>query len=62
MAGAGAGMNVYRSGIALLAFVLIGLGLVLIGQGIAGGRPIGLLIGALFIAAGVGRLYLLRRR
>ena len=55
-------MRAYRGGIVLLALVLIGLGLVLIGQGIAGGRPIGLLIGALFIAAGAGRLYLLKRR
>ena len=55
-------MKLYRGGVALLAAVLIGLGLVLIGKGIADGRPVGLFIGALFIAAGVGRLYLLRRR
>lgn len=54
-------MRWYRNGVLLLGLVIAALGLVLIGQGIVSGKPIGLLIGALFVAVGAGRIYLLRR-
>jgi hypothetical protein len=41
---------------------MVALGLVLVGQGIAAGRPTALVLGALFVVAGAGRFYLLRRR
>ena len=52
----------YRTGIAVfaLAFVAIGVALLVI-TSIHGGGAVGFLLGALFIAAGSGRLYLLRR-
>ena len=54
--------GLYRRGTLLLSAVMVALGLVLIVQGIATGRPVGLLLGGLFVVAGGGRLYLLRRR
>ena len=52
----------YRTGIAIfaLAFMLIGVALLVV-TSIHGGGAVGFLLGALFIAAGSGRLYLLRR-
>jgi len=52
----------YRTGVAVfgLAFVAIGVALLVI-TSIHGGGVVGFLLGALFIAAGSGRLYLLRR-
>jgi hypothetical protein len=52
----------YRTGIAIfaLAFILIGVALLVV-TSIHGGGAVGFLLGALFIAAGSGRLYLLRR-
>ena len=52
----------YRSGTAVLSTLMAVLGLVLLGQGAVTGKPVGLLLGALFLAAGLGRLHLLRRR
>jgi hypothetical protein len=43
-----------------LAFVAIGVALLVV-TAVHGGGAVGFLLGALFIAAGVGRLYLLRR-
>ena len=43
-----------------LAFVVIGVALLVV-TALHGGGEVGFLLGALFIAAGVGRLYLLRR-
>ena len=54
--------RLYRSGTALLSAAMVVLGLILVGQGIAAGRWIGVLLGALFVVAGAGRFYLLRRR
>jgi hypothetical protein len=55
-------VRVYRSSIALFAVVFIGLGIALIVvTTVHGGGAFGYLIGALFVALGVGRLYLLRR-
>jgi hypothetical protein len=52
----------YRAGVTVfgLAFVAIGVALLVI-TSIHGGGAVGFLLGALFIAAGSGRLYLLRR-
>lgn len=55
-------MNAYRRGVSAFALVFIALGFaILIRTALAGGG-IGLLLGALFVALGAGRLYLLRRR
>ena len=43
-----------------LAFVAIGVALLVV-TALHGGGAVGFLLGALFIAAGIGRLYLLRR-
>ena len=52
----------YRGGVTLfgLAFVAIGVALLVV-TAIHGGGVVGFLLGVLFIAAGAGRLYLLRR-
>ena len=56
-------MRAYRSGIALFAVVFIGIGVALfVVTTIHGGGAFGYLLGILFIALGVGRLYLLRTR
>lgn len=54
--------TIYRVGVTLfgLAFVAIGVALLVV-TSIHGGGAVGFLLGALFIAAGSGRLYLLRR-
>jgi hypothetical protein len=44
-----------------LAFVAIGVAIIVVTT-IHGGGVVGYLLGPLFIAAGAGRLYLLRRR
>jgi hypothetical protein len=52
-------------GRAVLAFgvVAIGLGVALIAEtAAAGGGTVGYLVGVLFVALGLGRIYLLRRR
>jgi hypothetical protein len=41
---------------------MIGLGFALLLRGALDGKTTGLVIGALFVAVGSGRLYLLRRR
>jgi hypothetical protein len=55
-------MKAYRLGIAVLSFALIGLGLAMLAVTLVRGGGVGLLLGALFVAAGLGRLYILRRR
>jgi hypothetical protein len=46
----------------VLAYVVIGLGVaLLVATAIEGGGEVGFLLGALFLAAGCGRLYLARR-
>jgi hypothetical protein len=54
-------MRWYRHGVALMALAMAGIGLALIVKGAVQGKPIGLVLGALFVAVGAGRLYLLRR-
>lgn len=56
-------MNAYRALVALFAVVFMGIGIALvIVTAIHGGAAFGYLMGVLFVALGVGRLYLLRRR
>ncbi len=55
-------MIVYRRAVTVLALAMIALGCVLIVVTAIHGFGVGLLIGALFVAAGAGRLTLLRRR
>jgi hypothetical protein len=56
-------VKAYRYGMAAFAVTFVGLGIALIVVTAArGGAAFGFLMGTLFIALGVGRLYLLRRR
>jgi hypothetical protein len=56
-------VNLYRSGIAAFAVVFVGMGIALIAVTAArGGAAFGYLMGVLFVALGLGRLYLLRSR
>jgi hypothetical protein len=55
-------VSFYRGGLAVFALVFIGIGVALIVVTATHGGGIGYLLGALFIAAGGARLYLLRRR
>jgi hypothetical protein len=53
----------YRGGIAVFGAVFVGIGLALVAvTAVNGGGAFGYLVGALFAALGVGRLYLLRAR
>jgi hypothetical protein len=51
----------YRAGVVVFAIAFIGLGLAMIAVTAARGGGVGLLLGVLFVALGLGRLYLLRR-
>jgi hypothetical protein len=53
---------VYRQLTTLTALVMITLGMAMIGVTIAHGFGVGIVLGLLFIAAGAGRLYVLRGR
>ena len=55
-------MSVYRNAVALLAALTAVLGVVMLAISLSGGGGVGVPIGVLFVAAGAGRLYLLRRR
>ena len=56
-------MNLYRGGVAVFGVVFVGIGIaLLVVTTINGGAAFGYLIGVLFIALGLGRLYLLRAR
>jgi hypothetical protein len=55
-------VKAYRLGTAVLAFVFVGIGVALLVKTVVSGGGIGFLFGALFIAAGTARLYLLRVR
>jgi hypothetical protein len=55
-------LRLYRAGIALFALLFVGVGVALLAVTAArGGGLVGFLLGALFIAAGAGRLAILRR-
>jgi hypothetical protein len=56
-------MRFYRGGIALFGVVFVGIGIaMLIVTTLHGGAAFGYLVGVLFLALGLGRLYLLRSR
>ena len=55
-------VKAYRIGTAILALVFIGIGIALVAETAVAGGGIGFLFGALFLAAGTARLYLLRAR
>ena len=56
-------MSAYRSLVVIFAFLFMGIGIALVVVTAAhGGGGFGYLMGALFFALGVGRLYLVRRR
>jgi hypothetical protein len=53
----------YRSLVVLFAFLFMGIGIALVVvTAVHGGGAFGYLLGGLFFALGVGRLYLVRRR
>ncbi len=52
----------YRLGIALFAVLFVGIGVALVAVTAARGGGVGYLLGPLFVALGIGRLYLLYRR
>ena len=55
-------MKLYRTAVAVLALLFVGLGVALLGVTAAnGGGVLGFLLGSLFVALGVGRLTLLRK-
>ena len=54
-------MNIHRGATRLLAGLTVALGIALIAATIAqGGGFVGIMLGLLFLAAGAGRLYLVR--
>jgi hypothetical protein len=55
-------VRAYRAGIVVFALVFVGLGVALLAVTVARGGGVGYLMGPLFIALGLGRLYLVRRR
>jgi hypothetical protein len=56
-------MSFYRSSIAVFGVLFVGIGMaLLVVTVIHGGGAVGYLIGVLFVALGLGRLYLLRAR
>jgi hypothetical protein len=56
-------VKLYRYGLLALAVVFVGIGIALLAVTAArGGAAFGYLLGVLFVALGVGRLYLLRTR
>jgi hypothetical protein len=56
-------MNLYRGAVAVFGVVFVGIGIALIAVTAArGGAVFGYLVGLLFVALGLGRLYLLRAR
>jgi hypothetical protein len=59
------GRTVHRSGTVVLSVLMVAIGAALIAQTLGAGASVvsaRLLLGVLFVAAGVGRLYLERKR
>lgn len=59
------GRTIHRSGTVVLSLLMLAIGIALIGQVLGAGSQLlsaRLLLGLLFIAAGVARLYIERRR
>ena len=55
-------MSVYRTLIRISSLLLVALGVAILGYTAARGGGVGIVIGLLFVAAGAGRLYVMRRR
>lgn len=55
-------MNAYRLGVAVLSVIFIGIGVALVAVTAVRGGNLGYVLGPLFVALGLGRLYLLRAR
>jgi hypothetical protein len=55
-------VNAYRYGVAAFAVTFVGIGIALVAVTAVRGGSLGYLLGPLFVALGVGRLYLLRTR
>ena len=56
-------MSFYRTGVAIFGVTFVGIGIALVvATAIRGGGAVGFVLGILFVAAGLGRLTLLRRR
>jgi hypothetical protein len=56
-------MNAYRRAVAFFGVLFIGIGIALIAvTTVRGGALFGYVVGVLFVALGIGRLYLLRAR
>ena len=56
-------MSFYRNSIAVFGVVFVGIGVALVVvTAVNGGGALGYVLGVLFVALGVGRLYLLRAR
>jgi hypothetical protein len=56
-------MSPYRSAVTVFGLIFIGIGLaMLVVTTVKGGAVFGYIVGVLFIALGLGRLYLLRGR
>ena len=53
-------MTAYRVGVAVFAVLFVALGVAITALTAVRGGGVGLLLGPLFVALGVGRLYLLR--
>jgi hypothetical protein len=54
-------MTMYRNLVAGMAVLMIFLGLGMLGETIAHGGSVGAILGVLFVGAGAGRLWMLRR-
>lgn len=55
-------MNLYRYGVMAFAVAFVGIGIALVAVTASRGGNLGYVLGPLFVALGLGRLYLLRRR
>jgi hypothetical protein len=55
-------MRWYRTSVMVMGALMVAIGFVLIFRGALEGKPVGLVVGALFVVVGAGRVYLLRRR
>jgi hypothetical protein len=55
-------VNLYRYGIAVFAVSFVAIGIALVVVTVVRGGNLGYVLGPLFVALGIGRLYLLRRR
>ncbi len=55
-------MSTYRGLVTFMALAMIALGLAMLTVTLLHGFGVGLILGVLFVAAGVGRLLLLRRK